>query len=534
MAIGVFLAEDEFLIRQNIAENIDWINEGFEFMGAAADGELALPQILEKKPDILISDIKMPFLDGLKLSELVKKQLPNIKIVFLTGYKDFNLAKAAIDVGVTNYLLKPITTEKLISQLQDLAWQIEDEKKNTKLLNAYKAGKSERKKIAKNLFLSKLMISNRFSYTQILEIGNELGIDFVGTRYAVIILSFSYEINTIETEQKINEIEQNLPLPEKWLKFDRNIEGIGILCVDFNEEEWPVIHDNLCSYFDKNEGLFYFGAVGSVTNRLTEISTSYKDAVKACATRFFFTKERVLGKYDVLQEKKNKQDKIQLFQLDSNKIDRTIFDRFLKLGQKSEASNFTKEYLEKFDKHFLDSLELRHYLIMDNYFCCIEYLSNIGFEKQQLEVLDTLRIKGYECDNIQQCLTDLLIKTLELRDSISHTTHSSLIDKTKHFIKDNYNNKNMTLNYAADVLGISANYLSTVFSNETNQTFIEYLTNVKIEKAMDLLISTNMRSSEIAIEIGYQDPHYFSHVFKKYTGVSPREYRGGHSGEKIL
>lgn len=99
--IKVFLVEDEMIIRNGVKRSIDWETEGYEFVGEASDGELAYPLILKEKPDILITDIRMPFMDGLELSRLVKAELPNIKILILSGYDEFQYAKEAIKIGVT-------------------------------------------------------------------------------------------------------------------------------------------------------------------------------------------------------------------------------------------------------------------------------------------------------------------------------------------------------------------------------------------------------------------------------------------------
>ena len=107
--LKVFLAEDEIVMREGIKNNIDWQGEGFEFVGDAGDGELAYPIIQKTRPDILITDIKMPFMDGLELSRLVKHELPETKIILLSGYDEFQYAKEAIDIGITDYLVKPVT-----------------------------------------------------------------------------------------------------------------------------------------------------------------------------------------------------------------------------------------------------------------------------------------------------------------------------------------------------------------------------------------------------------------------------------------
>ena len=119
--VKVFLVEDEAIIRHGIRDNIDWASHGFEFAGEAGDGEYAYPLILKAQPDILVTDIKMPFMDGLELSRLVKKALPRTRIIVLSGYNEFEYAKEAIKIGISDYLLKPVSSAGLIDALKKAA-----------------------------------------------------------------------------------------------------------------------------------------------------------------------------------------------------------------------------------------------------------------------------------------------------------------------------------------------------------------------------------------------------------------------------
>lgn len=123
----VFLVEDEIIMREGIRNNIDWEKEGFEFVGEASDGELAYPLIQDSKPDILITDIRMPFMDGLELSRRVKEEMPDIKIIILSGYDEFEYAREGIRIGITEYLLKPIDGNKLLEAVKRVAQLIRSE-----------------------------------------------------------------------------------------------------------------------------------------------------------------------------------------------------------------------------------------------------------------------------------------------------------------------------------------------------------------------------------------------------------------------
>src|SRR5512134_325658 len=129
MPYKVFFVEDEAITREGIRDNVDWQASGFEFCGEASDGEMALPLLRATQPDVLITDIKMPFMDGLQLSRIVRERMPWVKIIILSGHDEFEYAQKAIGLGVTDYLLKPVTVQKLQTVLQKLSVQLDKERK---------------------------------------------------------------------------------------------------------------------------------------------------------------------------------------------------------------------------------------------------------------------------------------------------------------------------------------------------------------------------------------------------------------------
>lgn len=131
--LKIFLVEDEFVVREGIKNNIDWKAHGYEFCGEASDGELAFPMIQKLKPDIVITDIRMPFMDGLALSRLIKKELPWIEIIILTGFREFDYAKEAINIGIAEFLSKPINGEELLREVDALAVKVEEKERNVRL-----------------------------------------------------------------------------------------------------------------------------------------------------------------------------------------------------------------------------------------------------------------------------------------------------------------------------------------------------------------------------------------------------------------
>ena len=135
--LKVFLVEDECVVREGLRDCIDWARYGFSFCGDAPDGELALPQIRKLRPDILITDIKMPFMDGLALSKLVCAELPETKIILISGHNDFEFAQEAIEIGVEQYLLKPVTKASLLKTLEDVSRKIDEEREQKVYLRQF-------------------------------------------------------------------------------------------------------------------------------------------------------------------------------------------------------------------------------------------------------------------------------------------------------------------------------------------------------------------------------------------------------------
>ena len=186
--LKTFLVEDEVVIREMIKKMIPWEQYGFELAGEASDGEMALPLILKSKPDLLITDIKMPFMDGLTLCKLVKKELPNIKIVILSGYDDFNYAKQAINIGVEDYLLKPITKNAFIERLQEIHNRYEHEKTQMEYYEKFRLEMQEYERNASRDFFESLVRADS-DLEEVYQRADRLNLDIVAEAYNILIFS---------------------------------------------------------------------------------------------------------------------------------------------------------------------------------------------------------------------------------------------------------------------------------------------------------------------------------------------------------
>ena len=183
----VFLVEDEFVVREGIKNNVDWKKYGYDFCGDASDGELAFPMIQKLKPDIVITDIRMPFMDGLELSRLIKKEMPWIEIIILTGYQEFEYAKEGIKLGVAQYLSKPISSEELIAEVNILAAKIKEKRQKQEMAEMYMK-ETEENLLEERKELFNYLVTGGKSVTDLLELGNKLNMDLSAMWYGIVLM----------------------------------------------------------------------------------------------------------------------------------------------------------------------------------------------------------------------------------------------------------------------------------------------------------------------------------------------------------
>lgn len=534
--VKIFLVEDEVIMRNGIRDNIDWEKEGMEFVGEAGDGELAYPLIKKTKPDILITDIQMPFMDGLELSRIVKKEMPGIKIIILSGYGEFDYAKQAISIGVTDYLLKPISSAKLLEAIHKVADIIDEERKKEALLAQYQKDMEEARLLERQKLFYHL-ISGSLSSPEILEQGNRLGIEFSSAVYTV--LRFQI-ITDGERSQKPGEVdriresicwEADKQETVRWVGF--GIEGFAFIIGGESEEELKALvqawSSSLHSMIRSCPGLHYFGGMGKTVQRLGDIPRSYQEANRNLASRFFMDPDQIVDHTQVERLRHAAGARIDVAELRSSKYGKTRIESFLKNGTTDEAEEFVDEYFANVGEQNYQSLMFRQYIVMDMYMGTADFLDHVGISPDGLSPqsrdVNEITANAGSLPAIKQYLIRLFKEALNLRDNQSQKRYGQLLEEAQAYIKENFQNHDLSLNTVAARVSISPSYFSTIFSQETGKTFVEYVTALRIEKAKELLMCSNLRTAEVGYQAGYKDSHYFSYIFKKMAGCSPKEYR---------
>ncbi len=531
----VFLAEDEFVVREGIKNCIDWETHGYEFCGEAGDGEVAYSMIQKLQPDILITDIKMPFMDGLTLSRMVKEEYPWIEIILLTGYEDFQYATEAIRIGVSCYLSKPISGENLLKEVDALSERIRDKKEEREARKRYEEDMAERTELEKQELFRNLITGDR-ELSEMLDKAKRLSVDITGLQYNVIMMkiwskrhdAYEYSGSVVELEKNIRDIASKRGA----IYFDLNVEGIALLfkgddAISMNEKIDDCIHriEGVCRGYDN---IRYFGGVGQNVSRITEIPISFAWASRAFA-HMYLTEDNgfIMGSEEGLG---NSDEDVILSEIDPRHIDRRRVKEFMRRGEKHETEFFMEEFIRGMGKNAIRSTMLRQYIAMDVYFCVTDFIENeLGIPKDELsEAIETPspEILASE-EETGKYMIRILDHAISLRDEGSKGHYRDVVSDVMGYIDDHYTEDDLSLNTLAAHVNLSPNHLSAVFRQQTGQPFIKYLTDYRMNVAKDLLSRTGKKSNEIGLMVGYKDPHYFSYLFKKTQGITPTQYRGG-------
>lgn len=541
--LKIFLAEDEVVVRETIKRMTPWEELGFELVGEAADGEMALPLLIRQQPDLLITDIKMPFMDGLTLARLAKKEIPGLKVAILSGYDDFNYAKQAIGIGVEDYLLKPITKNALIERLSEIRSRYEHEKTQKEYYEKFQREMQAYEKNSSRDFFEAL-VGGSMDMMEVYKRAEKLGLDIVAEAYNVLIFTMNCDEDFSGQRDEYSSWEaESLELLENFfaghssaMLFQSNIFSYGVLLKgqrEAIEENTRACVDEIRKILSRQDGRReWFLAVGQSVERLSQIQKSYHTASRAFSQRYLYD-ENILY-YDEMETMEHPggqaetEDNAYLQKVDVNALNPAILQKFLSNGLQEETENFVKDYFYAIGQEPMESLVFRNYVILNVRFSVISFIKGLGCDTNEMESADTEEVLAESGKNMESAIAyakKMISQAIEIRDQNSGNKNRSILKTAVDFIDSHYMDEEISLNTVANVANVSSNHFSALFSQNMGQTFIEYLTTLRMNKAKELLRCTGMRSSEIAGEIGYKDAHYFSYLFKKTQGMTPSDYR---------
>ncbi len=537
--IKIFLAEDEFVIREGIKNSIDWESNGYTFVGEAGDGELAFPIIQREKPDILVTDIRMPFMDGLELSRLVKNELPDTEIIILSGFEEFEYAREAIKIGVAEYLTKPISAADLLARINNVAEGIRKRREEAALREQYHKEMEEVERLEqKDLF--KNLVAGGVATSSLIKMAEKVNVSISAVCYNLVLLK--YVSNRHEQQEfsgsilKLDEATDALASRLLALSFDRTPEGKAYLFMGESDEDVGAkldeFKEQVMDMASEYDSVHFFGGVGTNVHRISELPLCYEEASKAFAYRYFENEDRF---YNASRENESlhvMDDDFNVEDINPTSFSRTQVQNFLKTGTTEEVGYFVDAFFNELGENAMNSNMFRQYIAMDSYFAVVEFVESTGRSKDSVETFGATSDVLRTVDDTKAYIIRIIKDAVSSRDKIANNRYSLIVNEVYKYVEENYPLEELSLNQIAAHVNFSPSHLSMVFSQETGQTLIKYITDVRINKAKELLRCTSKRSSEISAMVGYQDPHYFSYLFKKSQGITPTDYRMGRETEE--
>ena len=523
MLYKVFLVEDEIVAREGIRDNVDWKSVGFEFCGEAPDGEIALPLIEAAQPDVLITDIKMPFMDGLQLSKIIREHMPWVKIIILSGHDEFDYAQAAVKMGVTEYLLKPVSALDLQDVLRRVAASIDQERKERETLKRLRDQAEDNLVLLREKFLLRLVMGG-VSSSEAIEQSQRLGLDIVAKYYLVGLIKIGlcesarpFDYPTYERVERLvaGLVEAH---PDTFLTKKDMEELVLIIKGDSPEQlkqDGSFLVELIKRKVEEDTKCELAIGIGSAQQRLGEIHHSFTEAliiVKGTAGELL---SPGLG---------NGVNHVGLL-----KLNQSALENYLKFGGTSDFDGFFDSILQSIGEAALRSYLVKHYIFMDVVLTTAQFVSDLGGNVDEVvpEIHDVERVlvNVKTIDQIREEMRRIFTGALAFRNSQVSRERAKNVHQARTYIENNFTDPELTLNKVASQVNLSASHFSVVFSHEVGETFKDYLTRIRIERAKELLRTTNQKCSEVAYQCGYNDPHYFSYMFKKNTGLSPQRFR---------
>lgn len=517
----VLLVDDEEMIRNGIYEAIDWGKLGMEVIGQAEDGEEALQIFQEAGPQLILTDIKMPFMDGLELVEKVKRLSAETYIVIISGYDEFEYAQKAVKLGVNDFILKPIDLDYLEELLVKI--KTEDEKRKVKELedNTLKERAVQSLTVLKADFFKELLF-RKLTEEQVRAKIQELweGNIFAYNSVMVIQLDDSNKDNQV-AYPLVNFVKEGIANEQNHYVIEMNKNELAICLLGENEfvvkNSMRITMNMIRSYTSCSFTI----ALGTVYSSLTSLPDSYEEALEALGYKFILGNNQNIF-YEEIKERKENQASI-IKNIDQDIIYSIDF---------TDKDNIQREVTRLFSNiksAGRDSYLYSQLIVSSIYMSSIQTLNEVGgnmgeiFEDPMEELKQISKSATIE-DTLHQLLTSLY-KIADYVNKRGGGKIPNLIDKAKRYITKHYPTPSLSLDDVASHINVSNSYFSIIFKQETGYTFVDYLTLLRMEKAKYLLKASSYRTYEISELVGYNNSTYFSTLFKKQFGYSPSEYR---------
>ena len=529
---SVLLVDDEEDVIRIIMKKLDWESMGLVIIGHAANGVEALEMAEELSPDIVMTDIKMPYMDGLTLCKKLKELSRTIRVIIFSGFDEFEYAKEAIKMEAAEYLLKPVNAVELKEVFERVKSDLDrelDEKRNTDKLRAYYM---ESLPVLQESFYMALL-EGRIAPEQIGRYMDSYQVQLQGPYYVVAVLHISQQ--SLEEESRMDPFLHAVSVrklaeekvEDRWRSRVVIYLGDIIMISQMHSREEMLEYtnemDRLCRMAKKVCNARITAGIGYLCDNLEQLPLSYQGAKQAVSYRVLYGNTRAISISEV--------EPAEHVELNWEDVYSTYIQQIMKKvrvgeqeGLEKAISQFT-EWLSgeqiSMQKYRIVMMELvaelfrftaSHNLNPENVFGGNGDVYSQVLQMESAEVLD--RWLRRVCTNLQNAVMN------ERQDSTKF-----FVKNAEEYVKEHFADQDLGVDEVCRKLNVSAAYFSTIFKKETGKTFVRYLTDYRMEKAVNMLMTGNEKTYVIAEKVGYAEPNYFSYVFKKQFGMSPSKYK---------
>lgn len=536
----IILVDDEEEVRQSIIKKIDWEDAGFSVAGDAENGQEALEKVEALEPDVILTDIRMPYMDGLSLAERVRQRYPSIKIVVFSGYDEFEYAKQAIKLNVTEYILKPVNVEELTAILKRIKSNLDEEIEQKRNVSLLRENYRRNLPILREQFLNEL-VGGTASGQNMEERLMEYDIPLAGAKkWVAAAIDIGKEALGAGRELPLHRERDLIPISVKQL-FGEKLEQYCrcavftssrasgselalIAAIDGENSQTGLIDvlGDICKEIRKILEVPVTVGIGHSCQNLKDIGGSYKSAMDALGYKAIVGSGGAIYINDVEPVSSG------FLRFDSRA--EAALMAAVKFGPREQIEEAVRAVVDKMIDAKVHFSQCQAYMLSISS-SMIQMIQQYELDITQLsegDAADTFAIipKMVKVEDFSRWLLSMALHINQAMNQERDNTMKQVIQKAKEYIMENYQDPDLSVEKICRQLHLSPAYFSTMFKKETGQAYIAYLTQVRLDKAVELLNKTDDKTYVIAAKVGYQEQNYFSYVFKKRFGISPTKFRG--------
>lgn len=534
----LMLVDDEYTVRKNVIDRINWHEYDFDIVCQAENGKEAFELFEQFLPDVVITDIKMPFMDGLELSEKILEKYPYTKIIVLTGFDEFEYAKRSIDLHVMNYVLKPISAAALIEILSEVKAKLDDEIRQKRDVERLKSYYEKSFPLLRDMFLDDF-IKGEYLLEEIKEWFNYYQLTLNGNYYIAVVIQIDHLYKEIPIKDTKEAELRKLAL----LEFVEEINVKESLGICFLSNHQVVI---LCKGDETSENEFLKElyrklevirqgvekyqtytitiGLGHICRNISELPSSRQSALNALDYKLIMGDNQIINIKDL---EPNGAAALKFSESDERNIIRIL---------KSGAFNEFDDYID----HIFNQIAINSENLNENQLYLFELVSQMMITAKALKVdlskaedveinlLFKLMVEDHPLEHLKDKITLLGDYIMEWGTKVRQVTSENLVSRAKAYVEKEFRDWDLSVQKICETLNYSPNYFSTVFKKETGQSFMHYLMDRRLEEAKILLLTTELKALEIAFEVGFSSSNYFAYCFKKHLNISPMQYRKDH------